>query len=937
MPEAVRGYTLEVRREGRPAARRSFTASRVTIGRDAGDIVLDDHAASASHAEIHYDRGQLVVRDLGSSNGTWLGERRLPQFAISEGQSFRCGSTVILVVSVADGEAFRAGGTVISGSIKSAASSAARSRSSGAPRSPGQAAGAGRGLVLIAVVSLALLGLVVGLSWWLYAQYQAYAERGAASVKVVSAGARGELFGIPSEPDLGAIYRNIGAATVVIKVPGTVGSGTLIELPDPPVDAPADRVIILTNQHVIQNGEFDGLRQTARVFFPRFSEELQAFEPDERSFAAQVLKVDEVLDLALLAVDGAPQGLPRVPIAAEAPYPGQRVAAIGHAGAGMLWAIKGGEVSSTGKLSGHTDLNLKTHEGDPAVLREVKATFERQGRVLQTTTEILPGDSGGPLVNLAGELVGVNAFVRTDNKTNQWLSFHVHLDTIQPFIATVPTRAREFMPDPWRYGDASLEDADLDGVLDVLKLERGDDTTGWAALIDLDQDSRVPEGADANALARARDFDVELAVLFERDTRHFWYDLDNDGALETYLVDRKGTGELDEAYTLTPGEPSRPSSELLERGRRFDGSLFGGAQAELAASFRRIGSIVLPDLVAEGPEGDPRLPNPLQALGGDVRLVDVDGDGRHDLVREQTAFHRRVLIDLDGDASFAKDEAKRDGKAGSASASDSEPEPVVDIELVIIRQGARAWVYYDRENLRRFDLVLHSTNSSAGVAHDGWARGPEGALTPLPEHAGRRLIRPDLFVEPALRSRVAELVTADDLEPQAVATDDGLGSLPGLTLSDSAQIVVPDYEERREWKNSIARVTDRGRDLTIIDLDGDSLGPEIESHEAALAIRAGKFDAEFVWMRHSGRDWTFYDTDDDGRFDLVLYGGDPSGLQPTHAFVPGLEAGLPSLQSAPERLGESMMRSSVFAAPAIQQRFRAISQLLFPERTSREP
>ncbi len=932
MPDPARGFTLEIQREGRPVARRHFTATRVTIGRDAGDIVLHDHAASASHAELHYDRGQLIVRDLGSSNGTWLGARRLSQFAISEGQSFRCGSAVILVVSVDDGEAFRAGGTVISGSIKPAEASAARSRS--APRSSSHAAGAGRrgglGWAMIAAASLALLGLVAGLSWWLYAEYRAYSERAAAPSRVVSAGAGGELFGIPSEPDLGAIYRTIGAATVVIKVPGTVGSGTLIELPDPPEDAPPDRVIILTNQHVIQNGEFDGLRQTANVFFPRFSDELQAFEPDERSFAAQVLKVDAALDLALLAVDGAPPGPPRVPIAAEAPYPGQRVAAIGHAGAGMLWAIKGGEVSSTGKLSGHTDLNLKTHEGDPAVLREVKATFERQGRVLQTTAEILPGDSGGPLVNLAGELVGVNAFVRTDNKTNQWLSFHVHLDTIRPFIATVPTRAREFLPDPWRYGDASLEDADLDGVFDVLKLERGDDEDGWAALIDLDQDSKLPEDADADALARARGLDVELAVLFERDTRHFWYDLDNDGALETYLVDRKGTGQLDEAYTLTPGEPSQPSRELLERGRRFDGGLFLDAQAGpgLAARFRRIGSIVLPDLVADAPEGDPRLPNPLQALGGDVRLVDVDGDGRSDLVREQTAFHRRVLIDLDGDASFRKDGDERD---------EDEPEPVVDIELVIIRQGARAWVYYDRENAGRFDLVLHSTNSSAGVAHDGWARGPGGALTRLPEHAGRRLIRPDLFSSFALRSRVAELVTDDDLEPQAVATDDGLGSLPGLELSDSAQIVVPDYEERGAWKNSIARVTDRGRDLTMIDLDGDSLAPGIESHEAALAIRAGKFDAEFVWMRHSGRDWTFYDTDDDGRFDLVLYGGDPSGLQPTHAFVPGVEDGLPALQSVPEQRGESMMRWRVFTAPAAQQRFKAISELLFPERASREP
>ncbi|MCA9720572.1 MAG: trypsin-like peptidase domain-containing protein [Myxococcales bacterium] len=671
-----------------------------------------------------------------------------------------------------------------------------------------------------------------------------------------------------------------------------------------------------------ERGDLDGLRLTARVFFPRFSEELHAFEPDERSYAAEVLKVDEDLDLALLAVDGAPEHLPRAPIAAEAPYPGQRVAAIGHAGAGMLWAIKGGEVSSTGKLSGHTELNIQTHEGDPALLRKVKATFDRQGRVLQTTAEILPGDSGGPLVNLAGELVGVNAFVRTDSKTNQWLSFHVHLDTIRPFIAAVPARARDFMPDPWR-GEgarASLEDADLDGVVDVLKLQRADDH-GWAALIDLDQDS-APGERDAHAIARERALDVELAILFEQDTRHFWFDRDDDGVLESYLVDRKGTGALDEAYTLAPGQAASPSPALLAAGRRFDGGLF--RDAELVARFRRIGAIVLPDLVAEG-EDEARLPDPLRPLGGDVALVDVDEDGHRDLAREETAFHRRVLIDLDGDARFPGDAARaRDGDADSEA-------PLIDVELVVIVQGARAWVFYDRRNEQRFDLVLHSTNRSAGVAHDAWSREPGGALHPRPEHAGRRLVRPDLFVDPALRDRVAALIT-DALEPEAVATDDGLGSLPALDVSDDAKVVVPDFQGREGWKNAIARVTDRGRDLTLVDVDGDSVGPGASAHDAALSIRAGEFDAEFVWLRHSGREWAFYDRDDDGRMDLVLYAGDPAGAREAHAFIPELAAGVPTLRSAPELRGAPLIDASVFSAEALRERFVIARELLSADR-----
>jgi pSer/pThr/pTyr-binding forkhead associated (FHA) protein len=81
--------TLEVRYVDRAAEVRRFDARRVVIGRDGGDIVLGDPQTSAAHAEIEFENGQLVVRDLGSSNGTWLGQRQLPQYSLSPGQIFR--------------------------------------------------------------------------------------------------------------------------------------------------------------------------------------------------------------------------------------------------------------------------------------------------------------------------------------------------------------------------------------------------------------------------------------------------------------------------------------------------------------------------------------------------------------------------------------------------------------------------------------------------------------------------------------------------------------------------------------------------------------------------------------------------------------------------------------------------------------------------------
>lgn len=51
---------------------------RTTIGRDAGnDLVLDDSAASAHHAVIQWIDARWTVRDLASTNGTYLAEQRI--------------------------------------------------------------------------------------------------------------------------------------------------------------------------------------------------------------------------------------------------------------------------------------------------------------------------------------------------------------------------------------------------------------------------------------------------------------------------------------------------------------------------------------------------------------------------------------------------------------------------------------------------------------------------------------------------------------------------------------------------------------------------------------------------------------------------------------------------------------------------------------------
>ncbi|GAA3730650.1 pSer/pThr/pTyr-binding forkhead associated (FHA) protein [Spinactinospora alkalitolerans] len=75
----------------------NLTANPIVIGRakDATLVINDDYA-SGRHARIFSDNGRWVVEDLGSTNGTYLGQQRLtrPQ-PITVGQPIRIGKTVL--------------------------------------------------------------------------------------------------------------------------------------------------------------------------------------------------------------------------------------------------------------------------------------------------------------------------------------------------------------------------------------------------------------------------------------------------------------------------------------------------------------------------------------------------------------------------------------------------------------------------------------------------------------------------------------------------------------------------------------------------------------------------------------------------------------------------------------------------------------------------
>lgn len=67
----------------------------IVFGRLPGCTVqLSDNQASRRHAEVRADRDGFVVRDLGSTNGTWVNDVQISSHHLTDGDEIRIGSSV---------------------------------------------------------------------------------------------------------------------------------------------------------------------------------------------------------------------------------------------------------------------------------------------------------------------------------------------------------------------------------------------------------------------------------------------------------------------------------------------------------------------------------------------------------------------------------------------------------------------------------------------------------------------------------------------------------------------------------------------------------------------------------------------------------------------------------------------------------------------------
>ncbi len=69
------------------------TAQLILIGRDAAStIVIEDGRVSRSHCSIQMQKGVCWIRDLGSSNGTWVNGEQVTEARLQAGDEISVGS-----------------------------------------------------------------------------------------------------------------------------------------------------------------------------------------------------------------------------------------------------------------------------------------------------------------------------------------------------------------------------------------------------------------------------------------------------------------------------------------------------------------------------------------------------------------------------------------------------------------------------------------------------------------------------------------------------------------------------------------------------------------------------------------------------------------------------------------------------------------------------
>jgi predicted Zn finger-like uncharacterized protein len=84
----------------------------IVIGRGEGDLSLDDPEVSRRHVRLTLHGTRAVLHDLGSTNGTFVGETKISEAELDNRAEFRIGATRLMLILSEEGDGGAVGGAV---------------------------------------------------------------------------------------------------------------------------------------------------------------------------------------------------------------------------------------------------------------------------------------------------------------------------------------------------------------------------------------------------------------------------------------------------------------------------------------------------------------------------------------------------------------------------------------------------------------------------------------------------------------------------------------------------------------------------------------------------------------------------------------------------------------------------------------------------------
>jgi S1-C subfamily serine protease len=679
------------------------------------------------------------------------------------------------------------------------------------------------------------------------------------------------------------LYRIVAPATVIVRSQRGYGTGVIYD--------PAGW--ILTNNHVIAHAEMDAFRMKVSIGIGKLNKQ-GVMEQREKTYEAYVYKKDPLRDIAVLKLVNPPKDLVAIKISDKDPAPGQKVTSIGHAGIGLLWAIKDGQIAAIGKLSKHlAELQLYAEskgKGGGGLtgmmkkkrLADLRKYLEKKipALVIQSTADISQGDSGGPLVNSRAELVGLNAFVRSSFRARKESNFHIHVAEVRKFIKEVPKKAPQLLPDPWTEGgaEARVGDADLDGSVETLALIKVVRYGFFARkmpaayFVDLDQDSfqgrAIP---NVKLVVEKKDFDAELTFLNHGNYLYAWYDTDNNKKADVLLLAEGSSKRVKEGFRIGEGGDLKKDDSLVK------GPLIRPALVPEAmhARLQEVGGKIFGHhLMPPSKKGERKFPNPVRSVGHTGTLKDLNRDGKPDTVAGEGLFSSGFVFDVDQDTlgSFKNgdslDTVRQSGKKIDA-----------EVSWVALKHGL--WAFYDTDNNGSFDLLLHTHRYPMNFVNEAWTIGADGKHTPSPGFLGRYMVQPDLLKD-ATQAKALRTMARRVLQSARTASGKGIKSFPDPTNYYRWGFKTKDAGKLKDVAVEVRMYRCQG---LLIDVDRDTARKaKKEKKSLDEMIKSKKFDAEYAQVQCGSDLWAFYDTRGKG-YDVVLYTSKGASSKPEVAYL----------------------------------------------------